>query len=77
MGSKKQITQWYQESPGIDTKGKPGIVFRPLIDIHLNYKHGQMVGLTALAILGQKGFFDQFEGIELRRPEEKMIFTIK
>lgn len=145
MGSKKQITQWYQESPGLDTKGKPSTVLRPLVDIQVNYRHGQMVGLTALVdsgsdynlfpadicrvlgmslkkgllirikgigdappieayrhygikiffesltietfadfslahnqtILGQKGFFDQFEGIELKRPEEKIIFTTK
>lgn len=145
MSSKKQIVEWYQGSPGLDIKGKPSIVLRPLIDIQVNYKHGQMIGLTALVdsgsdynlfpadicrvlginptkglpirikgigdappieayrhfgikiffesltietfadfslahnqtILGQKGFFDQFEGIELKRPEEKIIFTHK
>ncbi|MBI2327475.1 hypothetical protein HYU92_04100 [Candidatus Curtissbacteria bacterium] len=141
----KKITVWYQESPGLDTKGKPSTVLRPLVDVQVNYKHGQMIRLTALVdsgsdynlfpadicrvlginltkgtlirikgigdappieayrhfgikiffesltietfadfssahnqtILGQKGFFDQFQGIELRRPEEKIIFTSK
>ena len=144
MASKK-ITVWYQESPGLDTKGKPSTVLRPLVDIQVNYKHGQMIGLTALVdsgsdynlfpadicrvlginltkgilirvkgigdapaikayrhfgiriffegltietfadfslahnqtILGQKGFFDQFESIDSRRPEEKIVFTPK
>lgn len=142
MSSGRQIVQWYQESPGLDINGRPSFVARPLIDIQVNYKHGQMIWLKALVdsgsdynlfpadickvlginlkkgipikvkgigdappieayrhfgikiffegltlstfadfslvhgqtILGQKGFFDLFEGIELRKPEEKIIF---
>lgn len=141
MSSGKQIVQWYRESPGLDIKGSPSFVLRPLIDIQVNFKHGQMIWLTALVdsgsdynlfpadickvlginlkkgvpikvkgigdappieayrhygikiffegtilttfadfssvhgqtILGQKGFFDLFESIELKRPEEKII----
>src|SRR3989344_4691041 len=52
MSPKKQIIQWYQESPGLDVKWRPSLVPRPLVDIHLNYKHGTMIKLTALVDSG-------------------------
>lgn len=86
MSPKKQIVQWYQESPGLDVKG---IGDAPPIEAY-RY-HGIKIFFEGFAvetfadfsivhsqtILGQRGFFDQLQSVDLRRPEEKIIFTPK
>ena len=43
-----QISIEYTELPGLDKKGKPGLVGRPILGFTLNYKHGRMFSTNGL-----------------------------
>jgi len=49
MSPPKRIELWYEDLPGLNTKGKPAILPKPFIDVVINYKHGQMLSTKALA----------------------------
>ena len=72
MPGKRTIKLWYEDLPGLNTKGKPAILPKPYIDVVINYKHGQMLPTKALVDSGSDtnlfpGVFCRSLGISIKK----------
>ena len=55
-----KITQEFTELPGIDKKGNPGLILRPVVTFSFNYKRGRI--LTTNGLLDSGADYNLFPG---------------